>query len=340
MSDGINLITCMRFFKSMMDNATEFVKDSKKKTKSLDELKTIRSNYCQLLWMKTIMDEMNNKMNEAIDAYDQTIEPIVKNVSKIINAEDSTIYDMWNCNYYNGMIAPDELKNSWADLTEYDDVCRHIKAMKEAGYPDINNIRPIKELQSVTTKLAESQYNFVSDSKFKYYEYDTNGITISLPIIKSLDEIPPCFYYYEGTKKHSAGVYTSLINGVAMKVPSVKLIPYSMENSNYFSIKCASGKTCKNVHCTYAHPGTDYVKLGCISRCPSAHSFGNQDTLAYDIKHVKYEDARSVCMYGINDMFSAALWFNKNLVTGTKLIIDDLEVCDDYVLKNTNNKFA
>jgi hypothetical protein len=98
-------------------------------------------------------------------------------------------------------------------------------------------------------------------------------------------------------------------------------------------VSSAQGKQCKNIRCTYAHPGTDYVKIGCVSRCPNAHSFGNKDTLREDIKLVNIEDIRIVSMYGLKDLFSAALWFshrsmNEEIVTK---ILNNLEVCDDYL---------
>ena len=339
MSKSINLITCMKFFKSIINNATEFAQEnSKKKSKSLDELKTIRTNFCHILWMKSILTELNDKVNTALDVYDTTIEPIIKNVVSVVNdhpdMDNNTMYDMWNLNYHNNNDTPQEITKSWADMTEYDDICLHIKAMKDSGYPNCNNIQPIKDFKSSDVEQIEQKFSFRTDSKkLSYYKYEMNGTAITLPMVENLEEIPSCFYYFRGSRKYRRGIYMSPYEGIIMQVPEVTIVPYSMENANHFSMKCTQGKQCKNIRCTYAHPGTDYVKIGCVSRCPNAHSFGNKDTLREDIKLVNIEDIRIVSMYGLNDLFSAALWFSHRSMNEENVtkILNNLEVCDDYL---------
>lgn len=341
MTQSINLITCMKFFKSILKNATEFAAESarnpikiKKNTKSLDELKSIRNNFCQILWMKSILTELTEQVDGALEVYDNTIRPIVENVSELTNDDvnSDTIYDMWNLSYHSSIPPPKELTKSWADMTEYDDICRHIKAMKDAGYPDCNNIQPIKDFRSESDVQIEQKYSFQNADvkETRYYNYEISGHKIKLPIIEELQDLPPCFYYFRGSRSHRRGVYMSPAQGFVMQVPEVTIVPYSVENANYYSVKCAQGKTCKNYRCTYAHPGTNYVKIGCVSRCPTVHSFGNKDTLADDLKSVTLEDVRIVSMYGLNDLFSAALWFARREPEGVTQILSDLEVCDDY----------
>jgi hypothetical protein len=205
--------------------------------------------------------------------------------------------------------------------------------MKDRGYPDINNIKPIRELKSPTTKNVEFKFADVVVSKAKsteYYKYEFNGLSIDLPVVESLSDIQSCFHYYEGDEKHMTGIYMSPYPGVIMQVPFVSVIPYSVENSNYRSVKCKEGSGCKNIHCNYAHPGIDYNKIGCISRCPKTHSFGHKDTIVDDIKSVGIEDIRIVSMYGLNDLFSSALWFSTKYDTNGLRIMHDLEVCDNY----------
>ena len=340
-SKPINLITCMKFFKTVLNNATEFVESSD--LKSLDSINTARSNYCQLQWMKAIVSDMSEKINDAIETYDHKIEPIIKDVTETIDEiNERTIYDMWDLNYYDEVEdekIPDEVRKSWADIADYEDARKHLKAMKTSGYPDINNIRPIKELKSPTTENAENTFvqenvndhqSEYDEPKTYYHQFETNGAHINLPIVDYLEDIKPCFYYYEGDRKHPAGVYTSPFLGVIMQIPFVTVVPYSMENSNYFSMKCTAGKNCKNWKCTYAHPGTDYIKIGCVSRCPRAHSFGNKETITDDLKAVTVEDIRIVSCYGLNDLFSAALWFAKKITGPGLRIMHDLEVCDNY----------
>lgn len=340
-SKPINLITCMKFFKSVLNNATDFVENND--LKSLANIKTARSNYCQLQWMKGIVLDMQEKIETAIDVYDQKINPIIQDVTETIDEiNDRSIYDMWDMNYYDGIDEkeyPDEVKDSWADTAEYDEARKHLKAMKTSGYPNVNNIRPIKELKSPTTEKVEEKFSkdFHPNEKKTtnapetiYHTFEIDNCAINLPVVQSLTDILPCFHYYDGDRKHSPGIYMSPFQGVIMKIPFVRVISYSMENSNYFSMKCANGKLCKKISCSYSHPGTDYIKIGCVSRCPKAHSFGNHETLHEDIKSVNIEDIRIVSMYGLNDLFSAALWFSSKIHEPSFRVLTDLEVCDNY----------
>jgi hypothetical protein len=336
---SINLITCVKFFKTLVDNATDFAAENslKKEVKSLDELKTIRSNFCQILWLRSILSDLTEKVNKAVFVYDTNISPIIKNVVDIVNQENtneySLLYDMWDMNYTNTSDMPEDVSRSWADATEYDDMCRHLKSMKDNGYPDVNNIRPIRELRGPNNIAVENKFMNREEKKTKYYDYEVGGQRIMLPMVDELSEIPSCFYYYKGSKLNPRGIYMSPAANVVLQVPDVNVVPYSVENTNHFSMKCVQGKLCKNFRCKYAHPGTDYNKIGCVSRCPGAHSFGNKDSLQHDVKFVTYEDWRRLAMYGVNDMFCTLYWLNCNVPHNRTLkVITNLEVCDDYSL--------
>ena len=334
---SINLITCMKFFKTLINNSTDFIDE--KSGKTLEGLKTVRTNYCQLLWMKSIISDLEVQVNDALVKYETTIEPLIKDITKDIEDTDYIrLYDMWDLRYHSNIKPPREIENSWSDMSDYDDVCRHIKAMKEHGYPNVNNILPLKELKSPTAEEAEKKFQFADEkapkTKTEYYEYEVNNQLIRLPIVNYLDEISSCFYYYEGDRNHQAGVYISPFPGIIMQVPQVKVESYSSEFANFFSMKCKAGGFCKNIKCTYAHPGTDYTKIGSVSRCPRAHTFGNKKTLCDDIKSVNIEDVRIVSMYGLNDLFSAALWFSSKITKEVLIVLHDLEVCDNYTDKD------
>lgn len=340
-SKPISLVTCMKFFKSVLNSTTEFVKTSE--LKSLGEINTARANYCQLKWMKAIVSDMTEKIDEALNTFDKKIEPIIQDVTEAVdNINNKSIYDMWDLCYHDQIDdnkIPEEIKHSWADISDFEDARKHLKAMKLQGYPDINNIRPIKELVSITTEQTETKFSCehgddnpvreVTESTF-YHQFEVNKCLINLPVVQYLDDIKPCFHYYDGDKKHPSGVYMSPFPGVIMQVPLVSVVPYSMENSNYYSMKCTAGKKCKNWKCSFTHPGSDYIKIGSISRCPRAHSFGNKDSLNEDIKSVTIEDIRIVSCYGLNDLFSSALWFAKKIGGPGLRVLNDLEVCDNY----------
>lgn len=181
-SRSINLITCMKFFKTLINNDTEFI--NKDKLKSLEGLKTARSNYCHLMWLNSIIEDMKNHVEEAINKYNTNIEPLIKNISQVTNEDNESLYyGMWDLNYQNYNDLPVETKHSWADMTEYNDALLHIKALNKEGYPDNNNIRPIKELKSSTADETENKFSLVNDNTEKKYLTITNMKLIRLTLI-------------------------------------------------------------------------------------------------------------------------------------------------------------
>ena len=56
-SKSINILTCMKFFKNVINNATEFIEDNKE-IKTISAINDMRTNYCHLLWMKSIIDDI------------------------------------------------------------------------------------------------------------------------------------------------------------------------------------------------------------------------------------------------------------------------------------------
>jgi hypothetical protein len=69
---------------------------------------------------------------------------------------------------------------------------------------------------------------------------------------------------------------------------------------------------CNSLECTFAHPGSQLIKIGHISRCPSLPRFGNKDTLYDDLKKIKPNDIRTLMFYAFTDLFNVSLWTSQN----------------------------
>jgi hypothetical protein len=336
--NSINIITTLRFLHSITNTMVDEIKSKQKNINkfSLDEIKLVRNNYCHIKWMKSILSELNDKVDNATRLYNDKIKPVIDNVHQITDDNDSLeLYDMWKLNYINTNEPSEELLKDWAGLDEHNDICRHLKSISKVGYPDSNNIRPLKELKTDSIRNLESKFNITrDDDRTEVYNYDYNGARIFLPVVDRLEDVPSCFYYFKGKGKQSKGVYMSPYPGVVVKVPDSKIIPYSTENSNQRTVKCIKGKECQNTYCTYAHPGMEYIQTSSVSRCPNCPRFGNTDTIVDDLNEVKMEDIRLVSFYSLSGLWASSIWYDKYIEWDSLRIIDDLEMCDDFTLND------
>jgi hypothetical protein len=131
------------------------------------------------------------------------------------------------------------------------------------------------------------------------------------------------FYYYRGNcgkiKRHGqyrAGVYVRLSNGTIAMVPDdLEVVPDISEGARKGTSRCRNAK-CMPYKCNFAHPGSNYKKLGTTARCPGCPRFGNAETIDHDCVIATQQDVRMVMMYGLNDLFSTAIWIEKNKFMG------------------------
>ncbi len=150
---------------------------------------------------------------------------------------------------------------------------------------------------------------------------------MKIPSVKRLSEIPSMFYYYKGDKKTLPGVYCN-INNNCIKVPFPQVIDSVKDFNRVKSMRCKykTRELCyshTNRDCNYAHRGEQMIKIGYQSRCPSNPRFGNPETMAIDTKTTVSDDIDTVLMYGLNDIFSTAVWFDYYKITKKKLMYTD-----------------
>ncbi len=147
------------------------------------------------------------------------------------------------------------------------------------------------------------------------------GYRMKLPLINNINDIPPAMYYHEASK----GVYIRLPNNNVFRIPFPEVIDSRKDYSRKQSIRCkykvkdeCDEQRCKMASlynsqvrtCNFAHKGDKLVKIGYQSRCPSVPSYGNLENISEDIKLLNDGDIKSLLLYGLNDIFMAALWMD------------------------------
>lgn len=151
------------------------------------------------------------------------------------------------------------------------------------------------------------------------------GYYMKLPIITDIKKIPSMFYWFKGDNQYSAGIYCCIIPGIYTKVPFPEIIDSTKEYNKGKSIKCKyktkllcdeqRGKMAKYHDsqirvCNFAHSGEKIVKIGYPSRCSNIPNFGNPESLTKDIKQIDNDSIKNILMYGLNDIISAAIYFD------------------------------
>jgi len=154
--------------------------------------------------------------------------------------------------------------------------------------------------------------------------------------VKKLSDIPPMFYFCND-KQYGPGIYCAINKNIIAKVPFNSVYDVSKTHDKSKSIKCkyldiniclehrkkmAAFYKTDIRKCTFAHTGEKMVKMGYNSRCNIIPSFGNPKTLLDDITYITEEEIKTILMYGLNDLFSAAVWGNFNKVKKILVNID------------------
>ncbi len=143
------------------------------------------------------------------------------------------------------------------------------------------------------------------------------GYSMTLPIIKTMEELHKqhSIYFCEETKC----IWMVLPGSNLMKIPFPEIIDCTKVSEKANSIRCRhqTKSSCSDNKqgfwtCSYTHLGEKMVKLGYSVRCPSVPNFGNPTTIRKDITYVKLPDVKSLLMYGLNDIITAAVWLDYN----------------------------
>lgn len=154
--------------------------------------------------------------------------------------------------------------------------------------------------------------------------------SVDIPIVNKLSDILPMFNWYTGDKKHPAGIYICLTEGVHIQVPFPDLISKNSKNFKHKSIPCKykTAIFCREKQeeysriygtelrqCNFVHFGESFIKIGSDFRCPNLPSFGAFDTLKEDIMLVPLSDIKTLLFNSSSDLLLILLWrkYHKNL---------------------------
>ena len=145
-----------------------------------------------------------------------------------------------------------------------------------------------------------------------------------IPVIQDMKQVQPMLYYYKGNE-YEHGVYCSILPTIYTRIPFPEIIDSTKDFNRDRSIRCKykTRSLCDDQRnkmakyhksttrsCNFAHDGETLVKIGYPSRCASISNFGNPRTLSQDIKIIEIDDIKNILMYGLNDIITAAIWFD------------------------------
>lgn len=188
--------------------------------------------------------------------------------------------------------------------------------------------------------------NIIPKNEIKKYKelsiienVDISPNKINIPIVKSLKDIPPMFYWYEGDNIYKKGIYTSVCHGFYAKVPLPNVISSDSVSYKINSVACKYGtkqicqenkKKISEFHnsevreCFYVHKKEKFNKVGNCYRC-NVESFGNHATLQNDLDVVSNYDIKHMLMYSLSDDLLSMIWYQNKFRNG-ELIITNLDV--------------
>lgn len=200
------------------------------------------------------------------------------------------------------------------------------------GFEDLDQVRvvsPTSEVKSSPPTAATPSQSVRLTTNHIIGTY-THNKCLEIPIIDDIKNIPPMFYYYRGNSgrvkragQFYPGIYVRLANGTVAAVPTdIEVVPDISEASKKGTSKCKN-PLCYQPRCGFAHKGASYKKLSNTARCPGCPKFGNGETINDDCILATESDIRMVLMYGLNDLFSSAMWIERNRFIGT---FDELDL--------------
>ncbi len=167
------------------------------------------------------------------------------------------------------------------------------------------------------------------------YEKADLGFGFNLPVVKNLDDVPQCMYYYKGADDE--GIYICITSEFYVKIPFPDVDSNPIPDS---VIRCEHGdrETCDrkrsepaNVSdferllmakkgkspivktaCAKVHTGESFHKVGSSHRCYNIPGFGKHSGLEKDLVKIQRSDINTMLMYALSDVFLGALWFQRN----------------------------
>lgn len=281
----------------LSDNVLSILEDNKKNMDRMAQFVSTMKTYTRLI--DILLAEYNDHIDERIDELTHE-EP-----------KDNFVFTVKNgiLSYKTKDFIPAERKTSKL----------HNSANDDHSTSSIAN--PERPLKIEKTFISEVDY------------------AMNMPVVTQLDQIKPmmCYYKNPDDKRHTSGVYMCIIPGVYVKMPFPQIIDSTKVYNRAKSIRCKylTKKSCDEKRrdmadrhnsevriCNYAHHGDKIVKIGHPSRCVKLPRLGNCDTLKNDIVYVEAVHIKNILLYGLNDIFTAAMWLDYKNIHG---VIDDVE---------------
>lgn len=163
------------------------------------------------------------------------------------------------------------------------------------------------------------------------------SVYYNAPTVTNITDIPPMFHYYKGDQKHQAGLYCCLVENVFIRVPYPEVIDSTKNYSKFRSIRCKykTKAECDSKRaymaekypdvrqCNFAHVGEKLVKIGYPSRC-IIPNFGNPETFHTDYKTISRDILKTIMLYGVSDLVSAALTIDNMKWNSSCTILDNI----------------
>lgn len=210
-------------------------------------------------------------------------------------------------------------------------ISKHIDEIKEKMIILEGLVANIKKKISNTdynensyVKLGKNGMLVYDRKQPNYYKIDQVPFGLSMPTVNNLDEIPPSLYYLNDVADvRKNGVYIN-IAGNYIKIPFPEVVnpadnlrDRTMRCRNVTIDNCRIAK--KGLKCSFAHKGETIVKVGSFNRCQIVPNIGNKTTFI-DVKKLASGDVKIILLYGLNDLFTAFVYFSASKCN--KLIID------------------
>lgn len=350
--NNLNLITCVQHIHKILNNLTTFVDQECKSIHNmpLQNIESLKEAYAQILWIENEYNKMENNIKQIKNKYNKITDLIMSELEYTVIQENKNIdrnsLKLPGLDLYHQLHKYD---NTWGEEQEYADNVYDIVSMKLAGYPLDNDTKILKKIinnpyhtcignilpsSTPVTPQQDDTTSIITPIQTKHiigeYKYKCGDSTIVLPIIDSLDNIPPCMYYYSDDNGIN-GVFMKIAPTVIVEIPMVDVIPEDMDFSRDKTLKCRNGAKCNYFSCVFAHNGVPYNKVGYKNRCPSNPGFSNKDTLKSDIRYVSYDDIRMCLLYSTTDLFSIIAWCqHQRYSKDKKILISNLDICGDY----------
>ena len=276
------------------------------------------------------LTEMNKKLRDIIEISENMIIECNKRTTEI--KKEINLEKKYEGNPDKIMLIFKEMNQGlkWGDIADIEDKKEHMLRDVDNF---INGKRDPDEYKKhkITYKTLNRIYNTRLDFDFK------------LPIINDIADIPPSLYWYNGDSKYSEGIYTTLNNGVFVRVPFPDTIDYLDTHNKKNTIKCKN-KTineCKRFrdnlnkynnnyvyNCNYLHVGDKFLKINNMVRSSTNSRFGKHSCLNADLKNTSYSEIQSIILYSITDLLLNSLWIKKqkNMGNNPGKIIDNIDI--------------